>query len=121
MANRPCEYEELTREFYEAINSALKFKARSCGYALLTHGSLKTDIDLVAVPWREGAISQESLAEKIRQTVKEIIGTADDRKQPPTKKPNGRLAYSFYLVPPACRGPYIDLSIFPPMKDKEVK
>lgn len=119
MANRPCEYEELTKEFYAAIWPALQFVARSCGYCLLTHGTLKTDIDLVAVPWRDHAISQDRLAKKIQETAKAIIGTADDRKHAPTKKPSGRVAYSFHLTPPETRGPYIDLSIFPPIKEKD--
>ena len=114
--NRPCEFEKLTKTFFDAIFPALQFKAKSCGYALLVHGSLKTDIDLVAVPWREGAISQESLAEKLRETTESIIGTAEIRRgdDKPTVKPSGRLAWSFWLVPIGCRGPYIDLSIFPP-------
>lgn len=115
MANRECEFGKLTQEFHEALFPALKFVARKCGYALLVHGSLKTDIDLVAVPWRNGAINQEALAEKIRETVESIIGFAESREEDknPTIKPNGRLAWSFWLVPQNVRGPYIDLSIMP--------
>lgn len=116
---RPCEYAEMTAEFYNALMPALKFVARKCGYALLQHGSLKTDIDLVAVPWREMAINQHDLAERIRATAEAIIGTAKQQgKSGPTIKPNGRLAWSFHLVPPECRGPYIDLSVLPPQEPK---
>lgn len=119
--NRPCEYAEMTQEFFDALFPALKFVARKCGYALAVHGSLKTDIDLIAIPWRECPISQESLAERIRLAAEAIIGCAEMRPgdKKPTQKPNGRLAWSFYLVPLECRGPYIDLSVFPPAKDKK--
>lgn len=116
---RPCEYADTTEEFYAALFPALKFVARKCGYNLLVHGSLKTDIDLVAVPWRIAAVSQEYVAERIRETAEAIIGTARvmPGDQKPTEKPNGRKAWSFHLVPMGCRGPYIDLSVFPPIRD----
>lgn len=33
--------------------TALQAEARDAGYALLLHGSLMRDVDVVAVPWRE--------------------------------------------------------------------
>lgn len=116
---RPCAYVDTTERFYEAIIDALKFRAEACGYNLITHGSLRYDIDLVAVPWREGAISQESLMQQLLKVAEVIIGTAElrpgDKKA--TVKPNGRLAWSIYLVPIGCDnfGPYIDLSVMPPV------
>ncbi len=114
--NRPCEFEKLTNEFFDSLFPALKFVAKKCGYALLVHGSLKTDIDLVAVPWRATAVSQEALAEEIRLTAERITGTAENRHpdNSPTLKPCGRKAWAFWLVPIGCRGPYIDLSVVSP-------
>lgn len=114
--SRPCSYTGRTREFYRAMIHALKYVARRCGYALAVHGTLKTDIDLLAVPWRESAASAGYLAEQIRKTIEQIIGTARMRvaDQPtPTKKPCGRLAWSFYLQPEGVEGPYVDLSVMP--------
>lgn len=110
---RPCNFSERTREYFDAIMPALKFVAYRCGYALAVHGSLKTDIDLLAVPWRESAISAKSLAEHIKLSVEQIIGTARTRECDgnPTAKPCGRLAWSFYLQPEGVDGPYIDLSV----------
>lgn len=120
---RPCTYAGRTKEFYDAMMPALKFVARSCGYALAVHGSLKTDIDLIAAPWREHCVSADYLAERIRLTAEMIIGTARVRKcdQKPTKKPCGRFAYSFYLQPEGVEGPYIDLSVMPEGKHDEEK
>ena len=113
---RPCSFKERTREYFDALMPALRFRARRCGYALTVHGSVGVDIDLVAIPWREFApVSADYLAEQIRLTVEQIIGTARVREGDPnpTKKPWGRLAWSFYLQPEGVDGPYIDLSIMP--------
>lgn len=114
-AERPCNFTPRTREFYRALMPALRFVAQRCGYALAVHGSLKTDIDLIAAPWRDHAVSAEYLAGEIQKVTKVIIGTARTREcdPNPTKKPCGRLAWSFYLQPEGIEGPYIDLSVMP--------
>lgn len=111
--SRPCSYTNRTRECYRALIAALRHVARRCGYALAVHGSLKTDIDLIAVPWRDSCASAGYLAEEIRKTTEQIIGTARIREcdEKPTVKPCGRLAWSFYLQPEGIEGPYIDLSV----------
>jgi hypothetical protein len=102
---------------------ALRFVAQRCGYALAVHGSLKTDIDLLAAPWRQTAVSADYLAEQIRLTAESIIGTAQTRAHDPspTKKPCGRRAWSFYLQPDGVEGPYIDLSVMPNFGQLELK
>lgn len=92
--------------------------------ALQVHGSLKTDIDLLAAPWREMAIDASYLAEEIRITVEKIIGFCVVRKcdqNQPERKPEGRLAWSFYLQPEGIEGPYIDLSVTPRVKDTRLR
>lgn len=122
---RPCAYVNRTRECYRAMIAALRHVARRCGYALAVHGSLKTDIDLIAVPWRDSCASSGHLAEEIRKTAEQIIGTARIREcdPKPTEKPCGRLAWSFYLQPDGIEGPYIDLSVaakgYPDTADKQ--
>lgn len=114
---RPCIYESRTKEVYEAIMPALRHVAHRCGYALAIHGSLKTDIDIIACPWRDSAIGAESLAEKLRLVIEIIIGIARvrDGDEKPAYKPCGRLAWSFYTTPKEQEhlGPYIDLSVMP--------
>lgn len=115
-SERPCAFSARTREYFDAMIAALRYRAYRCGYAITVHGSLKTDIDLVAVPWRDSAVSAEYLAEEVRLMAESIIGIARKRDADldPTKKPCGRLAWSFYLQPEGMEGPYIDLSVFPP-------
>lgn len=110
---RPCSYTARTRECYRAMIAALRHVAERCGYAIAVHGSLKTDIDLLAVPWRDSAASAGYLAEEIRKTAEQIIGTARIRSgdKAPEQKPCGRLAWMFYLQPEGIEGPYIDLSV----------
>jgi hypothetical protein len=116
---RPCTYTAWTREYFRVLIRALRHVAKRHGYALAVHGSLKTDIDLIAVPWREGAVSAHSVSEAIRETTEQIIGSArirdvDKAVGSPTKKPCGRLAWSFYLsADESIPGPYIDLSVMP--------
>ena len=114
---RPCRYTARTREVYRVSIAALKHVAERCGYALAVHGSLKTDIDLLAVPWRESAASAAFLAEELRLTLERIIGRAEirehERERLPEQKPCGRLAWSFYLQPEGMDGPYVDLSVMP--------
>lgn len=122
-SERPCSYAARTREYYDALITALRYRAYRCGYALAVHGSLKTDIDLIAVPWRDSAVGQEFLAEEIRALAEQIVGTARVRQGDPnpTKKPCGRLAWSFYLVPDGMEGPYIDLSVMPVLDTQHVE
>lgn len=93
----------------------LQKTARLCGYALLIHGSLKRDIDLVAVPWTEEAVTAEQLAESIRQRAEELNNAKAAFLAPheahefPKHKPHGRLCWGFHLG----GGPYLDLSVMP--------
>lgn len=113
---RPCTFTPTTREYFRVLIRPLRHVAERCGYAIGVHGSLKTDIDLIACPWREGAVDAAYLAEQIRKTTEQVIGSARLREcdPNPTKKPCGRLAWSFYLSPhESVPGPYIDLSVMP--------
>ena len=111
---------EACQQFYETLIVALRYVAYRCGYALATHGSLKRDIDLVAVPWRDSAVDAHHLAGMLRMAAEAIVGTAREREgdKNPTEKPCGRLAWSFYLTHDD-RGPYLDVSVMPIVR-KEV-
>jgi hypothetical protein len=115
---RPAPHAAMTREYWGILEKPLRHVARRCGYALAVHGSLGYDIDLIAVPWRDGAVKAEYLVEQIRLAAAAIIGICDVRERhegQPEKKPCGRLAWALYLVPddPGFPGPYLDLSVFP--------
>lgn len=87
--------------------------ARAHGYALAVHGSMATDLDLIAVPWvHEGASDEATLIEALREA---IGGSVRDDDKHPALKPHGRNAYSIY-----CNdgwGPYLDVSVMPRKED----
>lgn len=111
---RRDEKSELCREYFELLIGPLSFVARSCGYALGVHGSLARDIDLIAAPWRESAVSPEHLIECLRKVVKAITGGAEftGGRDKPEEKPCGRLGYAFFVTADPT-GPYIDISVMP--------
>lgn len=76
------------------------------GYALAIHGSLVTDLDIVAVPWTEEAVKPTTLAKCI---FREIKGYTNHIDKEPTKKPHGRLCWTVLMDWHA----YIDLCIMP--------
>ncbi len=92
--------------------------ARTYGYALAVHGSMQRDLDLIAVPWTEGAAPTATLVEALRDAVDGHV-----RNDPPDEnnkyyldcfnpcdKPHGRKAFSIYF---SGRRFYIDLSVMP--------
>lgn len=120
---RPCTYEPRTKEIYNALIPALRMMAERCGYAITVHGSLKTDIDLVACPWRNHPIDAHSLAAKVAEVIKVIVGVARVDLDKPVKKPCGRLAWAIHTTPEGMDhyGPYIDLSVMPAIKEEKEK
>jgi hypothetical protein len=93
--------------------------ARSKGYALGVHGTLRRDIDLVAVPWTDEACSADELAAAICDYLAVLdppqafawADQGDDRRKA-EDKPLGRKGYSLILRGHFIR-PYIDLSVAP--------
>ena len=89
----------------------LQARARELGYALLFHGSLARDIDVVAVPWTAGAVSADELAGRLEATIRALDATPAPENMPtegPKQKPHGRLAWSIHV-----QGTYFDLSVTP--------
>lgn len=107
--------------------------ARAHGYCLAIHGSVVTDLDLVAIPWTDKAVPAEELkaallkhvgalgyAEMIQRQVSdarlaasivraEELRTGLKHDGSPELKPHGRLAWNLYLD----AGIKIDLSVMP--------
>lgn len=113
--------------------------ARRHGYALAIHGTVTTDLDLIAVPWIDGAADPVELKrallahigacgyadllrrdcphlseENIRQLVERDGGRGPDDAE---LKPHGRLAWNLYLE----AGTKVDLSVFPRVAGGEPK
>ena len=101
----------------DAILPAIREVARAEGYAIAVHGSLKRDIDLVAVPWTEvaAATKPDDLARAVCGAVAGVLGRCLILGGP-TQKPHGRVAFT--LVHPGFAGE-IDLSIMPAVAKAE--
>lgn len=103
---------------YVSLLPALIRVAKAKGYALAVHGSMRRDLDLVAVPWTEEAAPALEVAEAIikasggflrERAAKEGHPEGWPGTRDPAQKPHGRLAWSIHLG----GGPYIDLSVMP--------
>lgn len=82
--------------FYAAMWGDLKNAALDCGWALGLHGSLNSDMDIMAMPWTEKATTVEVML----QTLEKCLTIPDKfcggiKKS--TDKPNNRIVYSLSI------------------------
>lgn len=82
--------------------------AREVGYGIGVHGSLERDLDLIAIPWSEGAVSPPELAAHIARGLPGRV--LDDANQ---DKPSGRWSCN---ISPDGWFKMIDLSVMPPVE-----
>lgn len=100
------------RSLLDTILPAIREAAKFQGYAVAVHGSLKRDIDLIAVAWTDQARPADEVVRVIVGAVGGVLGNCL-RIAEPTVKPHGRIAYT--LIHPGFAGE-IDLSVIPPQK-----
>lgn len=95
---------------YCKVIAPLRDRARELGYAIGVHGTIKRDIDLIAVPWTSEAVEADVLAEALREETEKVIGFAvfGGDGPFPRPKPFGRRCWTIHF-----NGTYIDLSITP--------
>jgi hypothetical protein len=131
--SRPSEdHIRRSRQLVAILLPALREVARRNGYALAVHGSLERDVDLIAAPWREGAMQPADLMGEMYAACKAVLGyaswpggwTTEAKSDPPTgslpnpdRKPHGRLGWSILLS----GGPYLDISVMPPVVEAKTK
>lgn len=99
------------RSILDAILPAIREVAKFQGYAVAVHGSLKRDIDLIAVAWTDQAYPPDKLVSAICGAISGVLGNCLQLGDTPTPKPHGRMAYT--LIHPGHVGE-IDLSVIPP-------
>lgn len=91
--------------FYAAMWNDFRQAALKCGWALGLHGSLNSDMDIMAMPWTEDA----QPAEEMIESLVDCFGFA----RPPhfqidrESKPNGRVVYTI----PIFADFYLDINI----------
>lgn len=87
--------------------------AQSCGYALAVHGSVTSDLDVVAIPWTDQCVDGPQLVFAIWQYASiyhiDFEYPEEHKLKAPEVKPHGRLSYSI----PLYAGAVIDLSVMP--------
>jgi hypothetical protein len=118
--------EEQLKKFYESIIPKLQEEARDCGWALAVHGSMRRDLDLIAVPWDSRYCTPNSLAQRL-QEIASPAGWSYAIKQITKlwqKKPRGRRAIALVIAGVSCGveiaqkkklgQPYLDISVFEP-------
>ena len=57
----------------------IRLLAREVGYAIGVHGSQERDLDLIAAPWTEAAVSAEELANHIAKGINGRVLAPEDR------------------------------------------
>lgn len=110
-------YREQKKIRYMELIPVIRDYVRRKGFAIGVHGSLGRDLDLIAVPWIDRAISPRELMTGIMK----LVGGFHSG-HPETTKPCGRLSYSIMLPGKMMDGKwihgYIDLSIMPKLKEQ---
>ena len=95
--------------FYACLWEDLRKTALECGWALGLHGSLNSDMDIMAMPWDENAVKPMELMKKL-----EDIFTKPDTLCFGIKiskdKPNNRVVYTIHIWADF----YLDINIINP-------
>lgn len=94
--------------FYVVLFNPMKRAALDLGWALTIHGSMHSDMDLIAVPWVEDAAPVEDLVKALNDCIGETVWKESNLKKS-ADKPHGRIVYSLSIYADW----YIDLSIIP--------
>lgn len=58
---------------YFMIYPRMKAAAERLGYALVIHGSVARDLDVVAIPWTDEADAPEVLTEAVRASISGLV------------------------------------------------
>lgn len=90
---------------YKRVLPELRRIAYASGYGLGVHGSMRRDLDLIAVPWTDKAVEPNVLARRMQLSLSGMKQKTYDW----TEKPHGRRAATIVFAMNA----FIDLSITP--------
>lgn len=92
--------------FYAIFWESFRVAALECGWTIALHGSMQSDMDMIATPWVEEATTVEILIEKISECIGKTIWK-DSHFERHIGKPFGRVVYTLSIFSDY----YIDLSI----------
>lgn len=94
--------------FYAALYPALCKSASECGWALGLHGSMHSDLDIMAMPWTDTATDADIMIDKLVND--NLCGNILSRygfEKDTTSKPNGRVVYTI----PIFADFYLDINV----------
>lgn len=92
--------------FYTVLYPQFRQVALNLGYTLALHGSMASDMDLVAIPWIENVASELDLVQAISNCIGDTVWKGHHFKDP-TQRPHNRVTYTLSIFSDW----YIDLSI----------
>lgn len=102
--------------FYASIWPDLKQAATQHGWALGLHGSLATDMDIMAMPWDENASSVEDMLKSISDCFTGSI-FKDGHIVPFYGKANGRVVYTMTIFSDF----YLDINIIDRLHENSIE
>ena len=82
--------------FYACIWDDLRQAAMNCGWALGLHGSLSSDMDIMAMPWTDDAKPVDEMIKALSDCFTENP-FKDKHTIPYYDKPNGRVVYTMSI------------------------
>lgn len=114
MAKQPDEIPDSRAVFYSVLWPSMRKAAIDCGWALALHGSMQSDMDLMAMPWTEDCKSHQVLAQAISDCLGKSIWREHHLEAHHTK-PHGRIVYTLSIGSDW----YIDLSLMSPQTNTD--
>lgn len=99
--------------FYTVLWPSFRKAALDLGWTLALHGSMASDMDIMAMPWTEDAKDESDLISALQECIDSTVWKDNNLKRPPNAKPHGRIAYTLIIYADF----YIDLSVMPLKSD----
>lgn len=96
---------------YSCILEGLRKKAAECGYALAVHGTLATDLDLIAVRWADNYESPTYLVERFIEELGNYHFSDDESDSTSLTVPTRRYDNQIHYSIPIYGDWYIDLTV----------
>lgn len=100
---------------YALIFPRIAETVRPFGYAATIHGSMANDLDIVLIPWVDGAAEPAQVAQVVYEMIEACFAEKRLPLHGPEVKPHGRVAWTIPLL----AGCSIDLSIMPVIKQTD--
>ena len=97
--------------FYTVLWNDFRQAALDLGWTLALHGSMASDMDIVAIPWIEDASDEEALVKALSDCIGATTWKSHHFRDP-SERPHNRVIYTLSIYSDF----YIDLSIMKKIK-----